>query len=75
MRTLTTNRAAQQMPLDPAMEEELVLAKARQLYEHSRVLSGKYASFNRLMADPVAAQCLRLCARQVLRSASRKRGR
>ena len=66
---------AVQMPLDPALEEELILEKAKVLYQRSKLLSGKYASFNRLMADPVAGRCLRLCARQLLRSGNRTRGR
>jgi hypothetical protein len=66
---------AQQLPLDPGLEEELVLSAARGLYERSRYLSSKYASFSRLMADPIAGRCLRLCATQCLRLGKKTRGR
>lgn len=72
MRTLNH---AQQLPLDPALEEELVLQKAQQIYRQPRFLSGRYASFERLMEDPVAGRCLRLCATQCLRLGKRTRSR
>ena len=72
MRTLNH---AQQLPLDPALEEELVLQKAKQIYRQSRFLSARYASFARLMEDPVAGRCLRLCATQCLRLGSKTRSR
>lgn len=72
----TMNSSQQQMPLalpvDPALLEELVLAKARELYGRSRFLAGKYASFNKLMADPVAGRCMRLSATHLLRLGSKK---
>ena len=75
MSHVINNKHATQLPLDPDLEEELVLAKALELYRRNRYLSGKYASFSRLMADPIAERCLRLCARQVLRLGNRTRGR
>ena len=66
---------AQQLPLDPALEEELVQQKAKEIYTRSRFLSGRYASFARLMEDPIAGRCLRLCATQCLRVGSKTRGR
>ena len=75
----TLNRRQQQMalalPVDPVLYEELVAKKARELYSRSRFLSGKYASFQRLMEDPIAGRCMRLCAAQVLRLGSRTQGR
>ena len=75
----TMNQKPRQLPLglptDPALLEELVLAKARELYGRSRFLSGRYASFNKLMADPVAGRCMRLSASQLLRLGSRTQGR
>lgn len=71
----TTNLMQQQMPLDPVLEEELVLRKARELYANSRFLSGRFASFERLMADPVVGRCMRLSATHLLRRGSRTRGR
>lgn len=67
---------AKQLPLDAELQEELVLAKARELYAMSAFLSSKYSSFARLMADPVAAKCMRLCAAQIvmLRGSRRTRG-
>lgn len=64
-----------QLALSPELEEELVLKKARELYTRSYFLSGRYASFNKLMADPLMGRCMRLAAQQCLRSASRTRGR
>jgi hypothetical protein len=72
MRTLSH---AQQLPLDPDLEEELVQQKAKQIYSQSRFLSARYASFARLMEDPVAGRCLRLCATQCLRLGSKTRSR
>ncbi len=74
MRTRSLTHA-QQLPLDPALEEELVQKKAREIYTQSRLLSAKYASFARLMEDPVAGRCLRLCATQLLRRGNKTRGR
>ncbi len=75
MGTLKHVTQGQQLPLDPELEQALVLEKARVLYTRSRYLSGKYASFSRLMEDPIAERCLRLCARQLLRSGNRTQGR
>lgn len=74
MRTRSLTHA-QQLPLDPDLEEELVQQKAREIYTRSRFLSGRYASFARLMEDPVAGRCLRLCATQCLRLGSKTRSR
>ena len=75
----TLNSIPQQMalalPVDPDLLEELVLAKARELYARSRFLSGRYASFNKLMADPVAGRCMRLSATHCLRLGNRTQGR
>lgn len=61
-----------QLPLDAALQEELVLAKARELYAKSPFLSRKYSSFSKLMADPVAGRCLRLCATQLVMRRGRR---
>jgi hypothetical protein len=63
-----------QLPLDAQLHEELVLAKARELFARSHYLSGKYPSFNKLMEDPVVARCMRLCAGQMLRRDKSTRG-
>jgi hypothetical protein len=63
-----------QMPLDPVMEAERVEQRARQMYERSRYLCARYASFSQLMDDPVAGRCLRLCALHSLRLGDRARG-
>lgn len=67
-------RSAVQLPLDPAMEEALVLKKARELYVSSRLLSSRYATFERAMEHPVQGKCLRLCATQLLRRGKGTRG-
>lgn len=65
-----------QVPLALAVPTELVLVKAAELFGRSRLLRKKYASLERLLEDPVAGRCLRLCATQLLRSqGSRTRGR
>lgn len=70
-----------QLPLalpevDAAQFEALVLTKARGLFEGSRYLSARFASFERVMAEPVTGRCLRLAASALLRSgAKRTRGR
>lgn len=69
----------QQMPLplaevDAAQFEALVLEKARRLFEGSRYLSAKFASFERVMAEPVTGRCLRMAASALLRR-GQKRGR
>lgn len=70
MQTLTQpKQLALQLPIDP----ELLDAKAREIFNHSRYLSGKYASFNKLMADPVLAKSLRLCAKHLLGSTKKTR--
>lgn len=63
------------LPVDPALHEAMVQKKARELYSRSRFLSGKYSSFARLMEDPIAGRCLRLCAARVLRLGNGTRGR
>lgn len=69
-----------QLPLDANLEEALVLQEARVLYDASRFLSGRYASFAKLMADPLVGRCMRLSAAQRVRlkaaqAAKRTRGR
>ena len=75
----TMNSIQQQMPLallvDPDLLEELVQAKARELYACSRFLSGRYTSFNKLMADPVVGRCMRLSATHLLRLGSKENTR
>lgn len=68
-----------QMPLalpevDAAQFEALVLAKARGLFEGSRYLSARFASFERVMEQPVTGRCLRIAASALLRR-GQKRGR
>lgn len=65
-------RMQKQLPLDPALEEELVLKKARELFGLSLYLSGRYASFQKLMADPLVGRCMRLSATQCLRMGGKK---
>lgn len=62
-----------QPPLMPELEEELVLQKARELYGRSRYLQGRYASFQRLLDDPLVGRSLLLGARQCLRQGKRIR--
>jgi hypothetical protein len=56
-----------QPPLIPELEQELVLAKAKELFGRSRYLQGRYASFQRLLDDPLVGRSLLLGARQCLR--------
>lgn len=62
-----------QPPLLPELEEELVLKKAKELYERSRYLQGRYASFQRVLDDPLVGRSLLLGARQCVRQAKRTR--
>lgn len=62
-----------QQPLLPELEAELVLAMARELYGRSRFLQGRYASFQRLIDDPLVGRSLLLGARQRLRQGKRTR--
>ncbi len=55
------------LPVDPTVQEELVLTKARELYRRSGFLNVRYNSFKRLMEDPVAGRCMRLSATHLLR--------
>lgn len=72
---MQTMQAPRQLPLDIPIDPELLEAKARELYERSRYLSGKYASFSKLMADPLLARCMRFNANLLLqRAAKRTRG-
>lgn len=76
MRSTHAPHAPQQAALPLEVDEALVLAKARELFCSSRYLSGKYASFERVMEQPVTARCLRMGALALLRSgAKRTRGR
>lgn len=75
MRTQPTH-IPQQAALPLEVDEALVLAKARELFCASRFLSGRYASFERVMEQPLTARCLRISALALLRSgAKRTRGR
>lgn len=53
----------------PQLQEELELRAARVLYARSRFLSSRYATFDKLMAQPLVARCLRLAAKHNLRLA------
>lgn len=55
------------LPMDPAIKENLVLKKARDLYRRSRFLNIRYPSFDRLMDDPIAGRCMRMSATHLLR--------
>ncbi|MFZ4480611.1 MAG: hypothetical protein ACOYNZ_12050 [Rhodoferax sp.] len=59
------------LPVDAALQEELMLKKARELYRRSRFLSSRYPSFKRLMDDPIAGRCMRLSATHLLRLGDR----
>lgn len=63
-----------QMPLLP-MDDELVLRKARELFDSSPLLSSRWPSFDKAMAHPSVGRCLRLSATALLRRGSKKRGR
>ena len=69
MRSLTL--AQQQIPLalpvDATQQEKLMLKKAQELYRRSRFLKARYASFERLIEDPIAGWCMRLSAAHLLR--------
>lgn len=71
---MQTMQAPRQLPLDIPIDPELLEAKARELYERSRYLSGKYATFSKLMADPLLARCMRFTASRLLGS-KKTRGR
>lgn len=58
------------LPLDPVAHEAAVLEKAAELFERSRFLRRKYGRLARLLEDPVAGRCLRLCATQLVRLAA-----
>ncbi len=55
------------LPVDPKLQEELMLKKARELYLRSRLLNIRYPSFNQLMEDPIAGRCMRMSATHLLR--------
>lgn len=63
-----------QMPLIP-LDDELVLRKARELFDSSRLLSARWPSFDKVMADPLVGRCLRMSATALVRRGSRARGR
>lgn len=63
-----------QLSLDPAMERDAVLTKARALYARSRFLSSRFATFERLMADPVTGRAMWIAATQCVRSAAGRAG-
>ena len=71
---MQTMNQPQQLALDIPVDPELLEAKAREIYERSRYLSGKYATFNKLMADPFLARCMRFTASRLIGSAKRTRG-
>ena len=57
-----------------AADRELLEAKAREIYERSRYLSGKYATFSKLMADPFLARCMRFTASRLIGYSKKTRG-
>ena len=59
-----------QLPLDPALEHDVVMRKARALFDRSHYLSTRFASFDRLMADPVTGRAMWIAATQCVRSAA-----
>ncbi len=63
------------LPADTALEEELMLKKARELYRRSGFLNARYPSFLRLMEDPIAGRCMRLSATHLLRTDLRTQNR
>ncbi len=63
------------LPVDPTLQEDLMLKKARELYRRSRFLSVRYPSFNRLMDDPIAGRCMRMSATHLLHLGDRTQGR
>lgn len=63
-----------QMPLIP-MDDELVLRKARELFDSSELLRRRWPSFDKAMEHPNVGRCLRMNAMALLRRGSKKRGR
>lgn len=61
----------QQMPLLP-LDEELLLRKARELFDSSRLLSGRWPSFDQAMQHPAVGRCLRMSAAALLRRNAKK---
>jgi hypothetical protein len=55
------------LPVDPTLQEELMLKKAKELYQRSRLLNIRYPSFKHLMEDPIAGRCMRMSATHLLR--------
>ncbi|MCX7249064.1 MAG: hypothetical protein NTX31_15570 [Burkholderiales bacterium] len=55
------------LPMDPTLQEELMLKKASELYRRSRLLNIRYPSFKHLMEDPIAGRCMRMSATHLLR--------
>lgn len=55
------------LPVDPTLQEELMLKKASELYQRSRLLNIRYPSFKHLMEDPIAGRCMRMSAAHLLR--------
>lgn len=66
------NRVPRQLPLglpvEPELYEAMVVKKARELFHRSRLLSTRYASFERVMAEPVTGRCLRMAAVALVRN-------
>ena len=55
------------LPMDPTLQEELMLQKASELYRRSQLLNIRYPSFKHLMEDPIAGRCMRMSATHLLR--------
>ena len=55
------------LPVDPKLQEELMLKKASELYRRSRLLKIRYPTFKHLMEDPIAGRCMRMSATHLLR--------
>jgi len=63
-----------QMPLIP-LDEELVLRKARELFDSSPLLCARWPSFDKALAHPTVGRCLLISARALLRPGNKKRNR
>lgn len=68
-------RTPHQLALLP-LDEEDVRLMARRIFDSSRLLSERWPSFEKLMADPLTGRCLQISARALLRiSKQKKKGR
>lgn len=70
---LTHPTPQQQLPLLP-LDEELLLRKARELFDSSHLLQERWPSFDKALAHPSVGRCLRMSAAALLRRSSKKSG-